>query len=357
MSLMTKKLVGNVATVFNGTGFLAQAVISRLGKKGSQVVIAYRGSRYNDEKLRVCGGLGQIFFSKYHLKDEESLYEAMRYSNIVVNAIGRLNETRNFTFEDLYIEGPRRMARIARECGVKKFIHVSHLNANPEPMGEVLKNGSNILRTKYYGELAVKEEFPEAIIIRPSDILGESDDFLNHFTSFSRARFTRKMPLWDYYDDVEKQPVFLSDVVSGIENAIYDDTANGKIFQAVGPYRYRFYDLILYMRTCAGRGPGEEYDRCVINNLRWDFYMRGIIWFMNKVSKKPFVSWERIEMDLTSDNVDPKLPTLKDLGVELTPLEKIIEINAYYRPREHRVEIPFQSALRIDKPERLNLAA
>lgn len=354
MSLMTKKLVGNVATVFNGTGFLASAIISRLGKAGTQVVIGYRGSRYDDEKLRVCGGLGQIFFSKYHLKDEESLHEAMKFSNIVVNTIGKWNETKNFTFEELYVDGPRRMARIARECGVKKFIHISHLNANPNPTPVVLKKGSQILKMKYFGEEAVREEFPEAIIIRPSDILGESDNFLNHFTTFSRARFSPKLALWDYYDGVEKQPVFLSDVVSGIENAIMDDTANGKTFQAVGPYRYNFYDLIEYMRACAGRG--QVHDECEITNLRWDPIMQAVIFIINKVQKYPFLTWERIECDSISDNFDPKLPTLKDLGVELTPLEKKIEIYAYYRPREHRVEIDFNSALSIDKPQRLNLS-
>jgi hypothetical protein len=42
----------------------------------------------------------------------------------------------------------------------------------------ILKNGSKFLQSKYYGELAVKEEFPEAIVFRPGVIYGQEDRFL-----------------------------------------------------------------------------------------------------------------------------------------------------------------------------------
>lgn len=345
---------GVVATVFNGSSFVAMSLIARLGKKGSQVVIGYRGARYEEEKLRIAGGLGQIYFSQYNLKDEKSLYEAMQHSNVVINLIGKENETRNFSFNDVHVEGPRRMARIARECGVKKFIHISAMNASPNPTPVILKNGSQFLKSKYYGELAVREEFPEAVIFRPADVMGERDNFLNHFTLMQRCHYSRCLPIWDYYDGVEKQPVWVKDLVSGIENAIHNDSANGKTFQAVGPYRYNFYDLIEYMRSCAGMG--QEYDECKITNLRWDFILRTQIFFIERLQKYPFLTWERQERDSTSDFVDPELPTLVDLGVELTPLENHIRQLAYFRPRDHRVEIPYESALRIEEPKRLNLA-
>lgn len=352
MAGLTKKLTGDVITVFNGSGFLSRHVIGRLGKAGAQLVIGYRGSRYEDEKLRVAGGLGQIFYSKYHLKDEKSLHEAMKYSNIVVNTIGKQSETSNFSFEELYIDGSRRMARVARECGVKKFIHISALNVSPNPKPHILKNGSKWLRAKYYGELAVREEFPDAIIFRPSDMLGEQDDFINHYTALCRSRYTGKLAIWDYYDGVTKQPVFVRDVATAIENAILDNSADGKTFQAVGPYRYDFYELIEFIRACGGQG--QKYDTCRITNLRWDIIMRIAISVVERLQKYPFLTWDRVERDCISDYVDPKMPTLKDLGVQLTPLENQIQMFSYYRPREHRFEIPYEAAARIDQPKRLN---
>jgi NADH dehydrogenase (ubiquinone) 1 alpha subcomplex subunit 9 len=351
MAGLTKKLTGNVVTVFNGSGFVAQNLLARLGRNGAQIVIGYRGSRYDEEKLRIVGGLGQVYYAKYHLKDDKSLYEAMKHSNIVINTIGKMNETRNFSWHDVHVDGPRRMARIARECGVEKFIHLSALNCCPNPTPHVLKNGSQFYKSKYYGELAVREEFPNAIIFRPSDIVGEKDSFINHFLAMSRTRYTYKLAIWDYYDGVTKVPVFVRDLCAGIENSLLDSSADGKTFQAVGPYRYDFYELLEYMRTCGGQS--AKYDDCQITNLRWDIPMRLAHTIIERIQKYPLISWERVERDCTTDYVDPKMPTLTDLGVQLTPLEEWIRVLGFYHPREHRFEIPYESAIRLDLPKRL----
>jgi NADH dehydrogenase (ubiquinone) 1 alpha subcomplex subunit 9 len=57
----------------------------------------------------------------------------MRYSNIVVNLIGKQYETRNFKFKDVNVDGARRIARIAREEGVERLIHISAINAREKP--------------------------------------------------------------------------------------------------------------------------------------------------------------------------------------------------------------------------------
>lgn len=354
MTTITRKLAGNVVTIFNGGSFVAQNVVARLGKAGAQMVLGYRGAGYREEKSKMAAGVGQMYLAKYHLKDEDSLYEAMKHSNIVINCIGKENETKNFSFNDVHVEGPRRMARIAREIGVEKFIHLSAMNVSPNPTPICLKNGSQFLRSKYYGELAVREEFPEAIIFRPADVLGDRDNFINHFGSMQRCRYTRKLAIWDYYYQVKKRPIWIKDLVSGIEQAILQNTANGKTFQAVGPYEYDFYDLIEYIRSCAGQG--KKLDEGEITNLRWDPWMRMVIFMVERLQKYPFLTWERVERDSHSDILDRKLPTLTDLGVELTPIEMNLMTLAYYRPRMHRHEVPYEKAQVIDWPKRLNVA-
>jgi len=98
-----------------------------------QLIIPYRGEHYNVLRLRVCGDLGQVLFSPFHLKDEESIRKALTHSNVAFNLIGREFETRNFNFDDVHVHGARRLARIARESGIKRFIHVSHVNAAENP--------------------------------------------------------------------------------------------------------------------------------------------------------------------------------------------------------------------------------
>lgn len=123
--------------------------------------------------------------------------------------------------------------RIAREAGVEKFIHLSALNASPNPTPILLQNGSGFLKSKYYGELAVREEFPEAVIIRPADILGQEDRFLRYYAHTWRRQI-RGMPMWAKGEKTIKQPVYCSDVAQGIVNAMKDPEANGKTYQAVG---------------------------------------------------------------------------------------------------------------------------
>jgi NADH dehydrogenase (ubiquinone) 1 alpha subcomplex subunit 9 len=115
---------------------------------------------------------------------------------------------------------------------VEKFVHVSALNASPNPQ-PLVYNGSKFLKSKYEGENAVREEFPDAIIFRPSDVYGQEDRFLRYYAHVWRRQF-RGMPLWHKGEKTVKQPVFCSDVAQGIVNAIMDPEAVGQVYQAVG---------------------------------------------------------------------------------------------------------------------------
>ena len=59
----------------------------------------------------------------------------MRYSNVVVNLIGRDWETINYKFDDVHCEGARIIARCARQAGVEKLVHFSSLNVAEIPKG------------------------------------------------------------------------------------------------------------------------------------------------------------------------------------------------------------------------------
>lgn len=72
-------------------------------------------------------------FQPYHLADEKSIYKCLKYSNVVINLVGRDWETKNFTFKDVHVDGARRIAKVAKQAGVETLIHVSSLNAHPTP--------------------------------------------------------------------------------------------------------------------------------------------------------------------------------------------------------------------------------
>ena len=224
---------GLIVTVFGSTGFLARSVVNGLASIGSQVICPYRGDPYFLKELKLAGDLGQVLFVPFGLRDTDSLYRSMEHSNVVVNLIGRDNPTPNFDFDSVHVEGARNIARIAREVGVKRLIHVSTLNSSPNPESVYVKGGSKFLKTKYAGEQAVREEFPDATIFRPSDMYGVMDKYLWYYSMFYRRRY-RHLPLHNGGYGITKTPVSVSDVAQGIVNAITDEDTIGKKYDSVG---------------------------------------------------------------------------------------------------------------------------
>ena len=79
---------------------------------------------------------------------------------------------RNFDYNSVHVAGAERIARIAAENGVQRFVQVSHLNASPD-------SKSAFYKTKALGEDKVKEAFPNATIVRPAAMFGHEDRLLN----------------------------------------------------------------------------------------------------------------------------------------------------------------------------------
>lgn len=83
---------------------------------------------------------------------------------------------RNFKYADVHVAGAERIAKVAAETGVERFVHLSHLNASPD-------SASAFYRTKFEGEERVKSAFPNATIVRPAAMYGYEDKLLNNMAS------------------------------------------------------------------------------------------------------------------------------------------------------------------------------
>ncbi|VVD03420.1 NADH dehydrogenase [ubiquinone] 1 alpha subcomplex subunit 9, mitochondrial [Leptidea sinapis] len=311
---------GTVATVFGCTGFVGRYLCNKLGKIGTQMILPHRCDFYDVARLKVCGDLGQVIFTPFDLRDEESIAKAVQYSNVVINLVGRDFETKNFKYMDVHVDGARRLARISREMGVERFIHLSYLNASKNPKPLVMKKPSMYKISKYMGEQAVKEEFPSATIIRASDIYGSEDRFLRSIASIWRAHSTL-LPLYKNGMETIKQPVFVSDVAQAIVNAIRDPNSKCVTYQAVGPKKYLWKDLVEWFYGLMRKDKNwgfRHYD------MKYDPILPLKVAIANKLSlAAPFgnLHWEGLEKESTTDIVDSSLPTLEDLGVTLTHME------------------------------------
>ncbi|XP_006123105.2 NADH dehydrogenase [ubiquinone] 1 alpha subcomplex subunit 9, mitochondrial isoform X2 [Pelodiscus sinensis] len=308
---------GIVATVFGATGFLGRYVVNRLGRIGSQIIIPYRCDQYDLMHLRLMGDLGQILFMDWDSRDKDSTRRALEHSNVVINLVGQEWETKNFSFEDEFVNIPRNIAQTTREAGVEKLIHISHLNAD-------MKSPSKYLRNKAVGEKVVREEFPDAIIMKPSEIFGREDRFFNYYANM---RFFGGVPLIALGKKTEKQPVYVVDVAKAIISAIHDPDAKGKTYALTGPHRYLLYDLVDYIYATAYR----VYLPYPLPRFLYHLLAR----FFEMNPFDPWTTRDKVDRFHTTDMKFTDLPGLEDLGIIPTAVEqKAIEVMR--RHRKHR---------------------
>ncbi|KAM8800802.1 NADH dehydrogenase [ubiquinone] 1 alpha subcomplex subunit 9, mitochondrial [Rhynchonycteris naso] len=305
---------GVVATVFGATGFLGRYVVNHLGRMGSQVIVPYRCEAYDTMHLRPMGDLGQIIFLEWDGRNKDSIRRAVEHSNVVINLVGREWESRNFDFEDVFVKIPQAIAQVSKEAGVEKFIHISHLNAD-------IKSSSRYLRNKAVGEKEVRAVFPEATVIKPADIFGREDRFLNYFANI---RWFGGVPLMALGQKTVKQPVYVVDVSKGIVNAIKEPDARGKTFAFVGPNRYLLFDLVQYIFAVAHR-PFLPYPM-----PRFAYQLIARLFEISPF--EPWTTRDKVERVHISDMTLPHLPGLEDLGIQASSLEqKAIEVLRRHR--------------------------
>jgi len=355
---------GDVVTVFGSNGLIGTGVTNRLGKNGSQIILPYRGDHYKMMRMKPVGDLGQILFSPFELIDEESIRRAVSHSNIVINLIGRNFETNNYSFEKVHIEGPQRIARLCKEAGVKRLVHMSHINAREKPEEAFLKGGSRFLASKYQGELAVRAEFPEATIFRASDVYAERDSFINHWMSRWRWSHSRKVALFGKGELTVKQPLWAPDMVTGIMNSLYDPEAVGQTYEAVGPERMTQAEMLGYMFDCASLC--KDYRSFEgFSELMFSPNMFFKAWMLNKIGLGNKIvygqqSIDRLERDSISDKSDGYPDMAEALGFEhqgyfklKIPHEVIAyDFYGYYlyeTPEEQHVPTPYKTLNRVEE--------
>jgi NADH dehydrogenase len=134
----------------------------------------------------------------------------------------------------VHIAGARAVAKAARDAGVKRFVHVSAIGADP-------KSSARYARSKAQGEAAVLEEFPDAIILRPSIVFGPEDSFFNRFASM--ATISPLLPLIGG-GRTKFQPVFVGDLAAAVTAVLDGAGKPGTIYELGGPEVLSFRELL-----------------------------------------------------------------------------------------------------------------
>jgi len=293
-----------LVTVFGGSGFVGRYLVKQLAEEGARVRVAVRRP---DEALflKPLGDVGQIVPVQANLRVESSVAAAVAGADMVVNLVGILYESGRQSFAAVHGRGAEVVARQARLAGAKRFIQVSAIGADPG-------SDSAYARSKSAGEAAVRREFPDATIIRPSIVFGPEDGFFNLFGAL--ARLSPVLPLIGG-GKTRFQPVYVGDVARAIVAALRDPATAGRIFELGGPRIYSFADLMRLVLAETGRSRflvPVPVPLAMINA------------FFLELLPVPLLTRDQVRQ-LQHDNVTaPGAPGLADLGLKPTPVEAVI---------------------------------
>jgi uncharacterized protein YbjT (DUF2867 family) len=239
--MASRREAGSLVTVFGGSGFVGRHTVRALAKEGWRVRAAVRRPDLAGH-LQPMGGVGQIQPVQANLRFPESVDRAVVGANAVINLVAILHKSGSQTFDALHVEGARAVARAAWKAGIRNFVHVSAIGADPKSPG-------NYGRTKAAGEAAVLQEHPDAIIIRPSIIFGPEDQFFNRFANL--ARMSPVMPVVG--GKTKFQPVYVGDLAQALANAVAGRAKPGTVYEVGGPDVFTFRQLLDKTQTWAGR--------------------------------------------------------------------------------------------------------
>ena len=109
-----------------GSGFINRYLVRNLTKKNYRCIISTR-KPFQKGYLKTQATPGSIELIEWNPNNFSELKEAIKNSDIVINLVGILYETRKQKFYNIHSDIPETIAKICSESDVKKFIHVSEL--------------------------------------------------------------------------------------------------------------------------------------------------------------------------------------------------------------------------------------
>ena len=220
-----------ICTILGGGGFIGRYLVRNLTKKNYRCIISTRNS-FQKGYLKTQATPGSIELVNWNSNNFDEIKESIKNSDVVINLIGILYETKKQQFMNIHAGIPEAISKICAQSDVKKFIHVSAIGAN--------ENSKSLYqRSKFQGEVKALTNFKNTTIIRPSVVCGTEDNFTNLFSKLSILPVIPVVGI-----NYKFQPILVSDVADAIIKAIEFKDNHGKIYEIGGPKIISFGDMV-----------------------------------------------------------------------------------------------------------------
>ena len=294
-----------ICTILGGGGFIGRYLVRNLTKKNFRCIISTRNS-FEKGYLKTQATPGSIELINWNPNNFSELKEAIKNSDVVINLIGILYETRKQKFYNIHANIPEALAKICSESEVKKFIHVSAIGASKD-------SKSKYQQSKFLGEEKALSNFDKTVIIRPSVVIGNEDNFTNLFAKLSLSPI---IPVVNV--NYKFEPIFVNDVARAILKAIETKNNEGKIYELGGGRVISFGDMIKLILSTIGKKRIVADVPMTLAKIQSSL--------LSILPIDPIITKDQCLILSEKDNVvSGDHLTLKDLNIKPTDIEKEME--------------------------------
>lgn len=291
-----------LVTVFGGTGFLGRRVVRHLLDKAYSVRIVSR-----HPKKHAGASVRQHSSSVFaDIHDERSVASVVEGAYGIVNAVSLYVEHGAETFHAVHVAGAGRLARLAKNSGVQRLVHVSGIGSDS-------KSGSLYIRRRGEGELAVRTEFPDAIVVRPAVMFGPDDAFLNAI-----IRLLKLLPVYPMFGHgkTRLQPAYVEDVAEAIAGRVEARETSDATYELGGPRIYTYEDLL--------RTIGDQLDRrpilVPVPFAAWHALAR-----IAELLPRPAFTRNQVELMEIDTIASTAMPGFGTLGIAPLPVDHVLD--------------------------------
>ena len=207
--------------VAGGTGFIGRNLCAELADRGHDVTALARTPDDADLPEGVETAVGDV--TAY-----DSIEGAFEGQDAVVNlvALSPLFKPKGGRemHDRIHRGGTEHCLRAAEAHGVERFVQISGIHADPAAE-------TTYLRAKGQAEELVRDSALDWVIIRPTIVFGDGDEFADFVTMLTTPVVTG-LPGGGR---VSYQPIYVGDIAPMIADAVDDDAHVGETYEIGGP--------------------------------------------------------------------------------------------------------------------------
>ena len=188
---------------------------------------------------------------------------------------------------------------------MKRLIHISGIGTDP-------RSQSLYIRKRGEGELAVREAFADAILIRPAVMFGLDDAFLTTI-----LKLLDRLPVYPMFGNgvTKLQPAYVEDVAEAIVRALQRTDMHATTFEFGGPRVYSYEELLKAVAREASLKP-----RLIpIPFAAW----HALAWFA-EIFPRPPISRNQVELMQVDTVASQEMPGFGELGITPVAVEEIL---------------------------------